>query len=233
MTLGPDARALLDAASGGDDPTFADAARVRSKIAARIAIGAAAGTAATISTKPAAAAAGSIFATTTAKVVLAIAIATGAATATVAATREESTVAATRPAPIATTIARSVAKPAAVAPPRAAEAPPPTATPAPAPAPKKIAPPSAATDQIVEESMLLRRANAALASGDPTTALALVSDHARRFPGGSLSQEREGARAVALCAAGRRSEGAAAAEAFLASSPRSPLAERVRVACGL
>ena len=35
--LGPDARSLIDAASGGDEPTADDAARVRAKLAARIA----------------------------------------------------------------------------------------------------------------------------------------------------------------------------------------------------
>ncbi|MBX3207356.1 MAG: hypothetical protein KF764_20075 [Labilithrix sp.] len=45
--LGPDARALLDAASNGDEPSADDAARVRAKLTARLAVGAAAGAAAT------------------------------------------------------------------------------------------------------------------------------------------------------------------------------------------
>jgi hypothetical protein len=59
MTLGPDARALLDAAGGGDDPSLQDAARVRAKLAARLAVGTSVGAAATAVTKSAAAGAGS------------------------------------------------------------------------------------------------------------------------------------------------------------------------------
>src|SRR5262245_25529041 len=53
MSLGPDARALIEAASGGDEPASADAARVRSKIAERLALAAAAGTATTLGAKAA------------------------------------------------------------------------------------------------------------------------------------------------------------------------------------
>lgn len=50
--LGPDARALLEAACGGDEPSDEDAARVRAKVAARLAVAAAAGAAgAAVSTK--------------------------------------------------------------------------------------------------------------------------------------------------------------------------------------
>ncbi|MEI9942401.1 MAG: hypothetical protein WDO69_34720 [Pseudomonadota bacterium] len=48
---------------------------------------------------------------------------------------------------------------------------------------------------LAAETHLLDRAFAALAAGDRSTAAALVAEHARRFPNGLLSQERERARA--------------------------------------
>ena len=55
--LGPNARALLDAASGGDEPTTADRDRVRTAIGTRLAVGIAAGAAAATAVKSAGAAA--------------------------------------------------------------------------------------------------------------------------------------------------------------------------------
>jgi hypothetical protein len=58
MTLRPDARALIDAAGDGDAPSQDDAVRVRAKLAARLAVGSAAGATATVATKSAIAGAG-------------------------------------------------------------------------------------------------------------------------------------------------------------------------------
>jgi hypothetical protein len=231
MTLGPDARALLDAAEGGDDPSFADAARVRSRIAARIAVSAAAGAAATLSTKPAAAAGSAFFGSVTAKVVLVTALVTGAATTGVVATRsvEEPPVRAAAPAPIAPTIARAATKPVSEPAPAPVRVPVPVPVRVtPAPSPKKPAPEAILADQVVEEAALLRRAHAA---PDPNVTLSILAEHSAKYPRGVLAQEREGQRAIALCALGRRTEGRAVGGAFLAGSPRSPLAERVRAAC--
>jgi outer membrane protein assembly factor BamD (BamD/ComL family) len=78
----------------------------------------------------------------------------------------------------------------------------------------------------------LEQADADLRQGDPNAALARLAEHASRYPGGALREEREGIRVVALCRAGREAEGKAAAERFLARSPRSALATRIRAACG-
>ena len=49
--------------------------------------------------------------------------------------------------------------------------------------------------------------------------------------GGVLREEQRAARILALCAAGRTGEAKAEAQRFLAESPRSPMAERVRSSC--
>jgi len=56
--LGTDARSLIDASTGADEPTAEDAARVHAKLAARIAVAASAGAAATGAAKSAGAATG-------------------------------------------------------------------------------------------------------------------------------------------------------------------------------
>lgn len=61
--------------------------------------------------------------------------------------------------------------------------------------------------------------------------MATLDEHAARFPRGALRDEREAARVLALCADGRTAEARAAASAFVAASPRSPLASQVRAAC--
>jgi hypothetical protein len=46
-----------------------------------------------------------------------------------------------------------------------------------------------------------------------------------------LQPERDAAKIVALCAVGRVADARAAAQTFLASSPRSPFAARIRASC--
>jgi hypothetical protein len=84
---------------------------------------------------------------------------------------------------------------------------------------------------LAEENRLLARARAALIDDRPEQALARLDEHARRFPDGILSEERQALRAVALCEAGRDAEGDAAAEAFLREHPQAALAQRVRSTC--
>jgi hypothetical protein len=86
-------------------------------------------------------------------------------------------------------------------------------------------------DTVAEEAVLLRSANAALARGDATAALARLSEHEARFPRGALVEERHAARVFALCASGRADEARALASTFAAANPRSPLLPRVRSAC--
>jgi hypothetical protein len=78
------------------------------------------------------------------------------------------------------------------------------------------------------EVALLEGMNAALARGDAAATLGLASEHARLYPGGTLSEERDGARALALCMVGTTS----AAREFLRAHPSSPLAGRLRAVCG-
>ncbi|HXK19685.1 MAG TPA: hypothetical protein VNG33_17865, partial [Polyangiaceae bacterium] len=55
----------------------------------------------------------------------------------------------------------------------------------------------------------------------------------REFAGGALGQEREAARIMALCAAGRVAEGRAAAERFLSTHAGSPVGAHIRSSCGI
>ncbi|WP_437969365.1 hypothetical protein WMF04_08730 [Sorangium sp. So ce260] len=82
------------------------------------------------------------------------------------------------------------------------------------------------------EIALLRDAQQALQAGQFAQALAKLNEHASRYPRGVLSTEREASRAIALCRSGRAASGRAIAARLLARSPGSPLATRVRAACG-
>lgn len=92
-------------------------------------------------------------------------------------------------------------------------------------------PAPAVESTIAAETALLRRAHALLVGGDATGALALLDEHARTFPSGSLIQEREAERVAALCAAGQVERARAEATTFIAAHPGSPLASRVRRTC--
>lgn len=91
--------------------------------------------------------------------------------------------------------------------------------------------PVASPSTLAEEMRILRSAQSALSAGDPDSALARLAEHARRFPTGAMVEEREAARIVALCRAGRREEARTAAATFLRERPTSPLAARVRTSC--
>ncbi|WP_437932435.1 hypothetical protein WMF37_25305 [Sorangium sp. So ce291] len=82
------------------------------------------------------------------------------------------------------------------------------------------------------EIALLRDAQQALQAGQFAQALSKLDEHASRFPRGVLSTEREASRAIALCRSGRAAPGKAIAAKLLAQNPGSPLATRVRAACG-
>jgi hypothetical protein len=85
---------------------------------------------------------------------------------------------------------------------------------------------------VAAEADLLRQADAAVKAGDAARALALLGEHATKFPSGMLVEERESERVVVLCALGRTGEARAAAAQFLRLRPRSPLSQRVRESCG-
>lgn len=84
------------------------------------------------------------------------------------------------------------------------------------------APPSAA-DTARAELHLLRRARAAVASGNHAAALHSIGRHTRRFAHGRLVEEREALRIRALAGLGRADEARAASREFAALFPRSVL----------
>jgi hypothetical protein len=88
-----------------------------------------------------------------------------------------------------------------------------------------------APSSLTQELALLAQAQAALRAGAPAQALALAQQHQQRFPEGALREERLGVEALAECDLGRKD--ARHATAFLRAAPNSPLAARVRKACGL
>jgi hypothetical protein len=90
-----------------------------------------------------------------------------------------------------------------------------------------------ATSDLEGEVRLLEEADADLRRGDAEAALARLNEHAARYPSGTLADEREGVRAIALCRSGRLAEGKAAADRFLAAARKSSLATRVRTACNV
>ena len=101
------------------------------------------------------------------------------------------------------------------------------------------APPAETTSQPATTVTLTREARAladvqrALREGRSAQALVMLAAQDREFAGGALGQEREAARIMALCAAGRSAEGHAAAERFLATNPGSPVATHIRSSCGV
>jgi hypothetical protein len=98
------------------------------------------------------------------------------------------------------------------------------------------APPEPAPAPTIEPSIdaaevaALRRAQALLVSA-PADALARLVMHANKYPSSSLADERDIARATALCNLGRIEEAHARAQAFEDRRPDSPLLSRMRRIC--
>lgn len=251
--LGRDARAILDAAKGGDDPSDTDRRRVHSSLVRRIGVGAAiVGTTATTT----AAAGGATMvagASSLAKLALAVVALVGAVGGGAYVVHRVTS----KPTPariattIATTVVVSTAVPTSTLPTLPDPTPPPVSTavnePTPAPSesattPKPPPPQTTQTTQTAQtaekkgtfdaELALMQKAQAALGAGDAQGALVFLAEHAKNFPSGALSEERQGMRVLALCALGR-SDARAAAESFLGAHPQSPLATRIRSSCDL
>jgi len=92
--------------------------------------------------------------------------------------------------------------------------------------PAVAAPP--ALDPLAEEVRLLSSAMSQLSSGQAQQALLALEEHQRRFSSGALSAERYAAKARALCALRRFSEGRAALARLSAGTP---LAARAKQDC--
>lgn len=99
------------------------------------------------------------------------------------------------------------------------------------PAKHALAPVTAPASSLQQELTLLNEAQAALRGHDPQHALALLDRHASEFPEGFMMQERQAARALALCELGRIDEARALARAFIQTWPGSPLISRMNELC--
>jgi hypothetical protein len=84
------------------------------------------------------------------------------------------------------------------------------------------------SDQLAEEVEILSRAQTELRAGRFAGALRVLEGHARKFPRGTLAQERVAARIQALCGLGRLSE---ASSELARLSPGSLHERRAREAC--
>lgn len=129
-------------------------------------------------------------------------------------------------------------------PPITASVEPPAVAPAPEvmPAPEDVAaemPPTRPVEPLAEpegdeglasEMALVARAQTALHRGLYESALGALDEHARRFPRGELTEEREALAVQALARAGRHDEARRRAERFEARHPRSLLVPVVRAA---
>jgi hypothetical protein len=82
-----------------------------------------------------------------------------------------------------------------------------------------------------EELDLVRAAQVAMRQGETSAALTMLEGHANRYPNGALREEREAARAIALCELGRLDQGRQVGRRLLLNSPRSPLAGRIHKSC--
>jgi hypothetical protein len=117
-----------------------------------------------------------------------------------------------------------------------APAPAPSATGSISPAASNATPQAAGSvvrgPEIEAELKLLGEAQAALGAGRPERALEILEQHESTFEAGALREERTAARIFALCDLGKVEQARAEAARFLAEAPGSPLAARVRAACG-
>jgi hypothetical protein len=91
--------------------------------------------------------------------------------------------------------------------------------------------PSTTADDLQAEVALLKRATRAKQDGRHADGLALLREHAERFPRGTLADERVVLRAELLCASGRVGEARAEARAFLRERAGSALAGRMQSVC--
>jgi len=85
----------------------------------------------------------------------------------------------------------------------------------------------ARVDPFAAELDLLQHAHAAYTRRDFSTALTLLSEHARRFPKGNLAEQREALRMRSLAGAGRGADAHRAAADFAHRFPRSVLLPRI------
>jgi TolA-binding protein len=93
--------------------------------------------------------------------------------------------------------------------------------------PRRTAPEPTAEDPLAGETLLLARAQSALAT-DPARALAATREHERRFPRGQLAAERDFLAAQALLAMGQTRTAQARARRVIREHPSSIASARAR-----
>jgi hypothetical protein len=103
---------------------------------------------------------------------------------------------------------------------RGAAEPPPTRT-------RNMRAPTSEAD-IAAELELLRRARAA---SSPAAVIDILDEHARRFPSGSLADERDALWSISSCEAGQVAEARTRALDLARRRPHSPLLERLAKRC--
>jgi len=101
------------------------------------------------------------------------------------------------------------------------------ASPAPGHPPAKVRA-APVQDTLAQEVLLLSSAASQLSSGQAAVALLTLDEHQRRFSNGVLSEERNAAKARALCLLHRLSEGRATLARL---APGSPIAARAKQDC--
>jgi len=250
--LSQEARALIDGVSTLDDPSADDRARIRSRLAMQL--GAAAFSAAGVtnaggvSGKTVAASKSGLFGMA-GKAALCAGALCAAGTIWLLDWHAAPSVQHARPAPVNASRVQEAAPP-LVVPPAVAAQPVVEAMAEPVALPnqtrlrRKAATSAVVADEadpatsLAAELSLLGRAQAALRARNPSQALALVREHEATFPDGIMKEERLGVAALSGCAllpAGSSADGAERerALAFLKAAPSSPLAARLRKACGL
>lgn len=233
--MSPELRALTDSARRGDDPTDDDRARVRRALALKL--GAAAlGTSAAASAGSSASVAASkgVFVVWWFKVGVAALVVASVTTAVVVTRPKQSGAPVRVSAPSA--VARVREAPArmetdvAMTPAVRVETPDAAVASAPSAAVVRQTPRAREeANDLTEELAALREARRAMAAGEPERALEILDTYARAHHGGVMAVEREGARLIASCAAGR--DVRAEAEAFVTRHGDAPLASRVRAEC--
>lgn len=100
--------------------------------------------------------------------------------------------------------------------------------------PSKSTPPGAAsrrTSTLGAEVAAVEAANRALRAGDPERAMRVLEGNAQLLEDGTLKEEADVARILALCDMGKQEAAAAEARRFLQSAPHSPLVGRVKASC--
>ena len=230
--LSPEARALLEVARHGDDPSPQDHDRVARSLAASLGIAVLAPATAQ-ATSVAVASATTLTAFKTVAVVAAL-VAVGAGSVW---SRRPTVAVRSMPASESRPMPTRRAADAPLVPAVAREpSPPPVAVVEAPPVPPRSPPHTAHTaaptvDTLRAESELLGEAHRAMNSGALDQALAILTTYRERFPHGVLREERDVQRVLVLCRLGRHAEARAAAAGFLRAHPHSPLVPRVERAC--